>query len=150
MKSVCIVLVLNLLGIASCAAANNRESGVTLSAQQGEYEINQPIRFEISNLTNRRLIYWIEVDRLGTDGEWYLTYSSLLGMRTDSEPAMAILKGRETLALFWLPAVDSEFPDLLRHTVSRTFRFTLKFLEDEKLKALSLEGRAFKMRQDPQ
>lgn len=146
MKNIPLALVLLLLATSSCAINDARASTVTISPQQPEYAFDRPITFEVKNLASKRLLYWVQIDRLGSDGEWYLTYSSLLGMRQDSEPAMAVLKGQEGHALFWLPTIDPEFREIFTRTESRTFRFTLKFIENEKEIARSIEGKAFKIR----
>jgi hypothetical protein len=140
------VLSLLLIVISSCAVTEADAGTVTISAQEAEYLLDQPITIEVKNESTKRLFYWIEIDRLGSDGEWYLTYSSLLGLRQDSEPAMAVLKVQENHALFWLPTVDPEFQDMFSRTESRTFRFSLKYVESEKELARSVEGKPFKIR----
>jgi hypothetical protein len=140
-----IAIVLFLLAASACAIGDVHASSITILQQQSEYALDSPISFEISNSSGKKLLYWVEVSRLGSDGEWYLTYSSLLGMRQESEPAMALLKSQESHALFWLPTIDPEFRDMFNRTESRTFRFTLKYIEHEKEVAHSVEGKAFKI-----
>jgi hypothetical protein len=120
-----IAFVLFLSAASACAIGDVHASSITISPQQSEYVLDRPIVFEVKNSSGKRLLYWVEVNRLGSDGEWYLTYSSLLGMRQDSEPAMAILKSKEEHVLFWLPTIDPQFRDMFNRTESRTFRFTL-------------------------
>lgn len=146
MKRLSPIIAIVLLAISSCATGGTHAGPVTISTEQLEYVIDRPITFEIRNTSGKRLLYWVQVDRLGSDGEWYLTYSSLLGMRQDSEPAMAVLRSQERQALFWLPTVDSQFRDLFDRTESRTFRLTLKYIETENEVARSVEGKAFKLR----